>query len=125
MPGSLAKKQRDDQKPGDDEEEVDTQETTSRAGQPRAVIGLTKQFGLDGAPHNIRVNAICPGWIDTPLVDLIKSAEPLLEWTVGGTPMGRLGRPEEIANVALFLAGDESSYVNGTHILADGGWTAK
>jgi NAD(P)-dependent dehydrogenase (short-subunit alcohol dehydrogenase family) len=90
-----------------------------------AVIGLTKQFGLDGAPHNIRVNAICPGWIDTPLVDLIKAAEPLLEWTVGGTPMGRLGRPEEIASVALFLASDDSSYVNGTHIIADGGWTAR
>jgi NAD(P)-dependent dehydrogenase (short-subunit alcohol dehydrogenase family) len=90
-----------------------------------AVIGLTKQFGLDGAPHNVRVNAICPGWIDTPLVDLIKAAEPLLEWTVGGTPMGRLGRAEEIASVALFLASDDSSYVTGTQIVADGGWTAK
>ena len=90
-----------------------------------AVIGLTRQFGLDGAPHNIRVNAICPGWIDTPLIGLIKEAPPLLDWTVGGTPMGRLGRPEEIANVALFLSSDDSSFVTATHILVDGGWTAR
>ena len=56
-----------------------------------AVIGLTKQFGLDGAPHNIRVNALCPGWIDTPLVAPLKMMEPLLQWAIEGTPMGRLG----------------------------------
>lgn len=90
-----------------------------------AVIGLTRQFGLDGAPHNVRVNAICPGWIDTPLIGVIKDAPPLLDWTVSGTPMGRLGRAEEIANVALFLASDESSFVTATHVIVDGGWTAR
>src|SRR5207249_5415097 len=56
------------------------------------VLGLTKQFGLDGAPHNVRVNAICPGWIDTPLIAPLKEAQPMLDWAVQNTPMGRLGR---------------------------------
>jgi NAD(P)-dependent dehydrogenase (short-subunit alcohol dehydrogenase family) len=90
-----------------------------------AVIGLTKQFGLDGAPHNIRVNALCPGWIDTPLIDPLKMAQPLLDWAVNGTPMGRLGQPEEIAKAALFLAGDDSSFMTGAHLTIDGGWTAR
>jgi NAD(P)-dependent dehydrogenase (short-subunit alcohol dehydrogenase family) len=90
-----------------------------------AVIGLTRQFGLDGAAHNIRVNAICPGWIDTPLIGVIKEAPPLLNWMVQGTPMGRLGRPEEIANVALFLASDDSAFMTATHVVVDGGWTAR
>lgn len=89
-----------------------------------AVIGLTRQFGLDGAPHNVRVNAICPGWIDTPLIGVIKDAQPLLDWTVQGTPMGRLGRPEEIAAAALFLASDDSSFMTATYVVVDGGWTA-
>jgi NAD(P)-dependent dehydrogenase (short-subunit alcohol dehydrogenase family) len=90
-----------------------------------AVIGLTRQFGLDGAPHNVRVNAICPGWIDTPLIGIIKDAQPLLDWTVQGTPLGRLGRAEEIASVALFLASEESSFMTATHLVVDGGWTAR
>jgi NAD(P)-dependent dehydrogenase (short-subunit alcohol dehydrogenase family) len=90
-----------------------------------AVIGLTRQFGLDGAPHNIRVNALCPGWIDTPLLGPLKMSDQLLQWTVEGTPMGRLGRAEEVAQAALFLAGDESSFVTATYLVIDGGWTAR
>jgi NAD(P)-dependent dehydrogenase (short-subunit alcohol dehydrogenase family) len=90
-----------------------------------AVIGLTRQFGLDGAPHNIRVNAICPGWIDTPLIGPLREMPPLLDWTIQGTPMGRLGLPEEIAKAALFLASDDASFVTGTYLVVDGGWTAR
>ena len=90
-----------------------------------AVIGLTKQFGLDGAPHGIRVNAICPGWIDTPMVAPLKAAEPMMEMLLRNTPMGRLGRPEEIAKAALFLASDDSSFMTGAHLVVDGGWTAR
>lgn len=90
-----------------------------------AVVGLTKQFGLDGAPHNIRVNALCPGWIDTPLVAPLKMVEPLLQWAIDGTPMGRLGQPEEVARAALFLSSDDSSFVTGTCLVIDGGWTAR
>ena len=90
-----------------------------------AVIGLTRQFGLDGAPHNIRANALCPGWIDTPLTDVVKNTEVLMTWAIEGTPMGRLGRAEEIAKAALFLASDESSFVTATYLVIDGGWTAR
>ena len=90
-----------------------------------AVIGLTRQFGLDGAPHNIRVNALCPGWIDTPLIGPLKMAPELLDWAVKGTPMGRLGHPEEIARAALYLASDDAAFVTATYLVIDGGWTAK
>lgn len=90
-----------------------------------AVIGLTRQFGLDGAMHNIRVNAICPGWIDTPLLAPVHQLPQLLEMLVDQTPMHRLGQPEEIARAALFLASDDSSYMTGSYLVVDGGWTAK
>jgi NAD(P)-dependent dehydrogenase (short-subunit alcohol dehydrogenase family) len=90
-----------------------------------AVIGLTRQFGLDGAPHNIRVNALCPGWIDTPLIGPLKMAPELIDWAVHGTPMDRLGQPEEIAKAALFLASDDASFVTATYLVIDGGWTAR
>ena len=88
------------------------------------VIGLTRQFGLDGAPHNIRVNAICPGWIETPLLGPLEQMN-LLDWARENTPMGRLGRPEEIARAALFLASDDSSFMTGAYLVVDGGWTAR
>jgi NAD(P)-dependent dehydrogenase (short-subunit alcohol dehydrogenase family) len=90
-----------------------------------AVLGLTKQFGLDGAPHNVRVNAICPGWIDTPLIVPLKQSQPMLDMAVQNTPMGRLGHPDEIAKAALFLAGDDSSFMTGAYLVVDGGWTAR
>jgi len=89
------------------------------------VIGLTKQFGLDGAPHNVRVNAICPGWIDTPLIAPLKQAQPMLVMAIQNTPLGRLGHPEEIAKAALFLASDDSSFMTGASLVVDGGWTAR
>ena len=89
------------------------------------VLGLTKQFALDGAAHGVRVNAICPGWIDTRLVDPLKAAQPAMDWALEGIPMGRLGQPEEVAKAALFLAGDESSYMTGAPLVIDGGWTAQ
>ena len=90
-----------------------------------AVIGLTKQFGLDGARDNVRVNAICPGWIETPLITPLKQVQPMLDYAVQNTPLGRLGQPEEIAKVALFLASDDSSFMTGAHLVVDGGWTAR
>ncbi len=88
------------------------------------VIGLTRQFGLDGAAHNVRVNAICPGWVQTPLLGPLEQLQ-LLDWAKENTPMGRLGQPEEIARAALFLASDDSSFMTGAYLVVDGGWTAR
>jgi NAD(P)-dependent dehydrogenase (short-subunit alcohol dehydrogenase family) len=90
-----------------------------------AVIGLSRQFGLDGAAQNIRVNAICPGWIDTPLIGPVHQMPPIMERLLQDTPMGRLGQPEEIAKAALFLASDDASFITGSYLVVDGGWTAK
>jgi len=89
------------------------------------VLGITKQFALAGAASGIRVNAICPGWIDTPLIGPLTQTQPLLEWAEGNTPLGRLGRPEEVAKAALFLASDDSSFMTGAPLIIDGGWTAR
>jgi NAD(P)-dependent dehydrogenase (short-subunit alcohol dehydrogenase family) len=87
-----------------------------------AVIHLTKTAALEGAKRGVRVNAICPGSIDTPPMGMWLEAFP------GGRtaferqiPVKRLGTPEEVASVALFLASDESSYVTGTILVTDGG----
>lgn len=92
-----------------------------------AVLMLTRAMALDHGPK-IRVNAICPGVIETPMVRQIiadqkdpEGARRALEQT---SLLGRLGKPEDVANVALFLASDDSEFVDGTAILVDGGWTA-
>ncbi len=88
------------------------------------VIGLTRQFALDGAPE-VRVNCICPSFVDTPMVNVVTQTQPLREWALANTPLGRLGQPEEIAKAALFLAGDDSSFMTGAPLIVDGGWTAR
>lgn len=84
------------------------------------VLSLTRALALELAPE-IRVVAIMPGAIDTPALAINdKSSIPAL---IASIPLKRLGRPEEIANLALFLASDEASYITGTGIVADGGYT--
>jgi NAD(P)-dependent dehydrogenase (short-subunit alcohol dehydrogenase family) len=85
------------------------------------VVQLTKAAALEYAAAGIRVNAICPGLIDTPLLAAIDPA--MTEVARAMTPLGRLGRPEEIANLAVFLASDESSYITGAALPIDGGLT--
>ena len=91
--------------------------TTAKAG----IIGMTRQLAMEGREHGIRANSISPGLIETN-----QTREQLKdpEWAsamLGKTLLGRLGRPEEVANVALFLASDQSSYVTGVDIVVDGG----
>ncbi len=85
-----------------------------------AVIAATKAAALDLGARNIRVNAICPGAIETPLSQ--NAPLPLLAVAPHITALGRAGRPEEIAALAHFLASDDASYVTGQAIYADGGW---
>jgi NAD(P)-dependent dehydrogenase (short-subunit alcohol dehydrogenase family) len=92
------------------------------------VIGLTKSAALEYGKRNIRVNAICPGPIATPLLERLaahqKNKNVTVQTMAANTPVGRPGAPEEIARVALFLASDESSYANGGVFAIDGGMNA-
>jgi NAD(P)-dependent dehydrogenase (short-subunit alcohol dehydrogenase family) len=86
------------------------------------VVNLTRTLALEGAPHGVRVNAIGPGYIDTPLLAGLEPA--MRQGLINLHPLGRLGRPEEIANPTVFLLSDEASFVTGAHLLVDGGFTA-
>jgi NAD(P)-dependent dehydrogenase (short-subunit alcohol dehydrogenase family) len=94
--------------------------TASKGG----VLSLSRELGVEFARRGVRVNALCPGPVDTPLLRELyaKDAEQAARRLVH-VPMGRFARAEEIANAALFLASDESSYVNATAFLVDGGIT--
>jgi NAD(P)-dependent dehydrogenase (short-subunit alcohol dehydrogenase family) len=87
-----------------------------------ALVGLTRSAACDYAQHNIRVNAICPGAIETRISP--QSGSELYERQISKTPLGRIGQPREVANAALFLASDEASYITGAVLPVDGGWTA-
>jgi NAD(P)-dependent dehydrogenase (short-subunit alcohol dehydrogenase family) len=96
-----------------------------------AVVSLTRSMAIDLAPRHIRVNAICPGTVFTPLMEPMLRArgdgdiEVGLAKTVVKYPVGRLGTPEEIARVALFLASEDASFLTGSIVTADGGMTAQ
>jgi NAD(P)-dependent dehydrogenase (short-subunit alcohol dehydrogenase family) len=90
-----------------------------------AVLSLSRELGVQFARHGIRVNALCPGPVETPLLLRIFGDDPAAyERRRVHLPMGRLAKPREIVNAALFLASDESSYVNGATFVVDGGLTA-
>jgi dihydroanticapsin dehydrogenase len=94
-----------------------------------AIVMLSKGIALDYAKQNIRCNAIAPGWVDTPInyahAERLGGLQEVYATIDSFQPIGRPGEPREIANVALFLASDESSFVTGSVIVADGGMTAK
>ena len=93
-----------------------------------AVIGLTKSIAADYVVHGIRCNAVCPGTVKTPsLVERVAAVgsdrEQAWKTFIGRQPMGRLGEPKEIADLAIYLASDESSFVTGSVHIIDGGWS--
>ena len=95
--------------------------TTAKGG----IINLTRSVAITYAKENIRCNVLCPGYIETPMVEeyreLLSSEDYRWQWN----PMGRMGQADEIANGVLFLASDEASYTNGAVLTIDGGMTAK
>jgi len=91
--------------------------TASKGG----VMALTEALALELTPQGINVNAICPGAIDTDMAKGVKESGQLAQ-VLARIPKGRLGQPEEIASLAVFLASEESDYISGTAIVIDGGW---
>jgi cyclopentanol dehydrogenase len=101
---------------------VGTADTFAYQATKGAIRAMTKNVAVAYADEGVRVNAICPGVIETPMT---AGREGLLDFAASRTPLGRTGRAEEVADVALFLASDESSYVTGDEIMVDGGFTAQ
>jgi NAD(P)-dependent dehydrogenase (short-subunit alcohol dehydrogenase family) len=91
--------------------------TTNKAG----IIGMTRQLAMEGREHGIRANSISPGLIESNATRAQLEDPEWASYMLGKTLLRRLGRPEEVANVALFLASEESSYVTGVDIVVDGG----
>ncbi|MFE0173548.1 SDR family NAD(P)-dependent oxidoreductase [Streptomyces sp. NPDC059002] len=102
--------------------------TNGFAGSPaysaakHAVVGLTKTAAVEYAAQGVRVNAVAPGFIDTPL---LQGAEAQREHLISLHPQGRLGTAEEVAELTLFLLSDRASFVNGSYHLVDGGYAAR
>lgn len=89
------------------------------------IINLTKMLAVEWARYNIRVNAIAPGFVYTALADKgVKAGYVVLEGLVKWVPLGRMGKPEEIARAGLFLVSDDASYITGITLPVDGGWLA-
>ena len=87
-----------------------------------AIISLTRSMAVQFGPKGVRTNAICPGPIETPLMTEWLVAEPAaLQLRVNRIPLGRLGKPEEVVHLAVYLASDESTWTNGASIVVDGG----
>lgn len=90
------------------------------------IVGLTQSAAMDYADKGIRINAVCPGTIDTPMADLVTGGDKeLLASFIKSTPMGRLGKSEEIAAAVLWLSSDAASYVTGQTLVVDGGVLAQ
>lgn len=88
------------------------------------IMQLTKSLAIELAPHNIQVNAILPGWIDTDLTGPIKEM-PLYDEILTRTPAGRFGTPDECAGAAVFLASEAARFVTGTAVVVDGGYAIR
>lgn len=102
---------------------VGKQAVTAYSAAKGGVKLLTETLSVDYAAKGIRINAVCPGYINTPL--LAKNSPETMKALAALHPQGRLGEPEEVANVVLFLASDKASFVNGASMLVDGGYTSQ
>jgi NAD(P)-dependent dehydrogenase (short-subunit alcohol dehydrogenase family) len=89
-----------------------------------AVISLTQSLGIELATQGVRANALVPGWIETDLTGFARTDETIEDALIGRVPMGRWGTADEIAQGALFLAGDASSFMTGQSLILDGGLSA-
>jgi NAD(P)-dependent dehydrogenase (short-subunit alcohol dehydrogenase family) len=88
------------------------------------VTALTRGLAVEYAPFGIRVNALCPGFVETALTRRVLKVPAIEKALIDSTALRRLGRPEEVARAALFLASDDASYVTGAELAVDGGMAA-
>lgn len=95
------------------------------AASKSALVGMTRELAAQWAKHGIRVNAIAPAYFETELTETMFSNERSLKWIQRNTPLRRPGRIDELDGALLYLASDASSYVTGTTLVVDGGWTAR
>jgi NAD(P)-dependent dehydrogenase (short-subunit alcohol dehydrogenase family) len=104
-------------------------ERVAYCGAKAGVIGMVKAMALDFAPHGVRVNAICPGYVETPLSVEVAQAEPDPEAALNAKrlmhPIPRAGKPEEVAELAVYLASDLSAFMTGQAIAIDGGYSSR
>jgi meso-butanediol dehydrogenase / (S,S)-butanediol dehydrogenase / diacetyl reductase len=102
------------------------QSQTAYNASKGGVVLLTRSMAVDYGPHNVRVNCLCPGMIQTPMTAPLQDSglRPVLEWFEAQHLLGRCGQPEEVAAAALFLASDDASFVTGHALAVDGGYLA-
>ncbi|GAA5143892.1 3-oxoacyl-ACP reductase [Nocardioides marinquilinus] len=99
---------------------------TAYTSSKHGVLGLTRQLAFDYGQQGIRVNCICPGAVETGMTkELFAAGEAAVMDSVNSVPAGRYAQPEELANLALFLASEDSSFSHGAAFVADGGWTIR
>jgi len=95
---------------------------SSYSAAKHGVIGLTKSVAIEYGKYNIRTNAVCPGFIETPIIENVP--QKVLDYSTNlRVPMKRIGQPEEVAQTILWLLSEDSSYINGHHLLVDGGFS--
>jgi NAD(P)-dependent dehydrogenase (short-subunit alcohol dehydrogenase family) len=90
-----------------------------------AMEGFTKAMALELAPAGIRVNTLCPTFVETPMTRPMLEDATFRDFVLSKIPMGRVGRIEDLMGPVVFLASDASALVTGTHLVVDGGWTAQ
>jgi NAD(P)-dependent dehydrogenase (short-subunit alcohol dehydrogenase family) len=90
------------------------------------IVGLTRCAALEYARQGVRINAVCPGVIRTPMIDRVLEKQPAMEaQLVAGEPIGRIGLPDEVASAVVWLCSDAASFITGQAIAVDGGWVAQ
>lgn len=100
-------------------------EMTPYVASKHGVLGLTKTAALEYSQQGVRVNAVCPGVIDTPMLERSSEASGTVDQAIAATPIGRLGEPEEIGDVAVWLCSEDASFVTGETMVVDGGYVSQ